>query len=102
MFEEMDDKFELDLIHDEIDYLEEENITESEMKMQRRKTLYDVSIVNRKDSSSVLLNGKMEMIHVHAPRMIYCILYIQTYIIYCKFPYALRAFPPHVIFPKLT
>ncbi|XP_044316377.1 piezo-type mechanosensitive ion channel component isoform X2 [Drosophila rhopaloa] len=41
MFEEMDDKFELDLIHDEIDYLEEENITESEMKMQRRKTLYD-------------------------------------------------------------
>ncbi|XP_044316387.1 piezo-type mechanosensitive ion channel component isoform X12 [Drosophila rhopaloa] len=42
MFEEMDDKFELDLIHDEIDYLEEENITESEMKMQRRKTLYDV------------------------------------------------------------
>lgn len=45
MFEEMDDKFELDLIHDEIDFLEEENITESEMKMQRRKTLYDVSIV---------------------------------------------------------
>ncbi|XP_044316386.1 piezo-type mechanosensitive ion channel component isoform X11 [Drosophila rhopaloa] len=43
MFEEMDDKFELDLIHDEIDYLEEENITESEMKMQRRKTLYDKS-----------------------------------------------------------
>lgn len=43
MFEEMDDKFELDLIHDEIDFLEEENITESEMKMQRRKTLYDVS-----------------------------------------------------------
>ncbi|EDW52086.1 GM16808 [Drosophila sechellia] len=42
MFEEMDDKFELDLIHDEIDFLEEENITESEMKMQRRKTLYDV------------------------------------------------------------
>ncbi|KRJ97826.1 uncharacterized protein Dyak_GE18740, isoform Q [Drosophila yakuba] len=41
MFEEMDDKFELDLIHDEIDFLEEENITESEMKMQRRKTLYD-------------------------------------------------------------
>lgn len=41
----MDDKFELDLIHDEIDFLEEENITESEMKMQRRKTLYDVSIV---------------------------------------------------------
>lgn len=39
----MDDKFELDLIHDEIDFLEEENITESEMKMQRRKTLYDVS-----------------------------------------------------------
>lgn len=47
MFEEMDDKFELDLIHDEIDFLEEENITESEMKMQRRKTLYDVSIVVR-------------------------------------------------------
>lgn len=45
MFEEMDDKFELDLIHDEIDFLEEENITESEMKMQRRKTLYDVSEV---------------------------------------------------------
>ncbi|XP_037712158.1 piezo-type mechanosensitive ion channel component isoform X17 [Drosophila subpulchrella] len=43
MFEEMDDKFELDLIHDEIDFLEEENITESEMKMQRRKTLYDKS-----------------------------------------------------------
>lgn len=43
----MDDKFELDLIHDEIDFLEEENITESEMKMQRRKTLYDVSIVVR-------------------------------------------------------
>ncbi|KMY88958.1 piezo-type mechanosensitive ion channel component isoform X5 [Drosophila simulans] len=42
MFEEMDDKFELDLIHDEIDFLEEENITESEMKMQRRKTLYDL------------------------------------------------------------
>ncbi|EDW75577.2 uncharacterized protein Dwil_GK23932 [Drosophila willistoni] len=42
MFEEMDDKFELDMIHDEIDFLEEENITESEMKMQRRKTLYDV------------------------------------------------------------
>ncbi|XP_034101596.1 piezo-type mechanosensitive ion channel component isoform X11 [Drosophila albomicans] len=42
MFEEMDDKFELDLIHDEIDFMEEENITESEMKMQRRKTLYDV------------------------------------------------------------
>ncbi|XP_033249421.1 piezo-type mechanosensitive ion channel component isoform X24 [Drosophila miranda] len=42
MFEEMDDKFELDLIHDEIDFLEEENMTESEMKMQRRKTLYDV------------------------------------------------------------
>ncbi|XP_033249408.1 piezo-type mechanosensitive ion channel component isoform X10 [Drosophila miranda] len=41
MFEEMDDKFELDLIHDEIDFLEEENMTESEMKMQRRKTLYD-------------------------------------------------------------
>ncbi|XP_033236596.1 piezo-type mechanosensitive ion channel component isoform X24 [Drosophila pseudoobscura] len=43
MFEEMDDKFELDLIHDEIDFLEEENMTESEMKMQRRKTLYDKS-----------------------------------------------------------
>ncbi|XP_062141377.1 piezo-type mechanosensitive ion channel component isoform X5 [Drosophila sulfurigaster albostrigata] len=43
MFEEMDDKFELDLIHDEIDFMEEENITESEMKMQRRKTLYDKS-----------------------------------------------------------
>ncbi|XP_030384823.1 piezo-type mechanosensitive ion channel component isoform X8 [Scaptodrosophila lebanonensis] len=43
MFEEMDDKFELDLIHDEIDFLEEENLTESEMKMQRRKTLYDKS-----------------------------------------------------------
>ncbi|XP_023031317.2 piezo-type mechanosensitive ion channel component isoform X7 [Drosophila willistoni] len=43
MFEEMDDKFELDMIHDEIDFLEEENITESEMKMQRRKTLYDKS-----------------------------------------------------------
>lgn len=61
MFEEMDDKFELDLIHDEIDFLEEENITESEMKMQRRKTLYDVSIANGKNLSYLLINGQLEM-----------------------------------------
>lgn len=46
MFEDIDDKFELDLITDSDGLFDNdnENITESEIKMNRRKTLYDVSI----------------------------------------------------------
>lgn len=45
MFEDIDDKFELDLITDSDGLFDNdnENITESEIKMNRRKTLYDVS-----------------------------------------------------------
>ncbi|XP_013104296.2 piezo-type mechanosensitive ion channel component isoform X3 [Stomoxys calcitrans] len=45
MFEDIDDKFELDLITDSDGLFDNdnENITESEIKMNRRKTLYDES-----------------------------------------------------------
>lgn len=47
MFEDVDDKFELEVITDAEGLFDadNENITESEIKMSRRKTLYDVSIV---------------------------------------------------------
>ena len=41
MFEDVDDKFELDVIDDEQDFLSEQ---ESEKKLQRRKTVIHVSI----------------------------------------------------------
>lgn len=47
MFEDMDEKFELDLIEDEADFLEDK-ISESERKMTRRKTLIDVSVLGLK------------------------------------------------------
>lgn len=45
MFEDLEDKFELDLIPDTHDMADTdtENITQSDLKMNRRKTLYDVS-----------------------------------------------------------
>lgn len=45
MFEDVDDKFELEVITDSEGLFDtdNENITDSEIKMSRRKTLYDVS-----------------------------------------------------------
>ncbi|XP_055921322.1 piezo-type mechanosensitive ion channel component isoform X4 [Eupeodes corollae] len=43
MFDDMDEKFELDLIEDEVDFLEDQGkIDESEKKMTRRKNLFEV------------------------------------------------------------
>lgn len=46
MFEDVDDKFELEVITDSEGLFDtdNDNITDSEKKMNRRKTLYDVSI----------------------------------------------------------
>lgn len=45
MFDDMDDKFELEVITDSDGLFDtdNDNITDSEIKMSRRKTLYDVS-----------------------------------------------------------
>ena len=44
MFDDMDEKFELDVIEDEVDYLEDtDKMPKCEKKMNRRKTLIDVS-----------------------------------------------------------
>ncbi|XP_058977404.1 piezo-type mechanosensitive ion channel component isoform X1 [Musca domestica] len=55
MFEDIDDKFELDLITDSDGLFDNdnENITESEIKMNRRKTLYDESQKPRPQKDSL-------------------------------------------------
>lgn len=51
MFDDMDEKFELDMIDDETDFLEAEGkISEIDKKIALRKTVLDVSILANKET----------------------------------------------------
>lgn len=48
MFDDVDEKFELDMIDDETDFLESEGrLSEIDKKIAKRKTILDVSILEK-------------------------------------------------------